>query len=120
TSWQFPYNSCLQKTHFPQAILNGTITLSPTVSFSTAEPISTTSPINSWPNVEPTRVSGTNPWYKCKSDPQIQVRNTLTMASSGCSISGYGLSRSARTLKGPLKFIANIFFSFWFNLINNQ
>ena len=38
-------------------------------------------PVNSWPNVIPTRVSGTDPLYKCRSDPQIHDRVIRTMAS---------------------------------------
>src|SRR4051794_13041354 len=54
-SWQFPYSPCLQKAHFPQAMLNGTSTLSPIFKFCTEDPTSTTSPQNSCPKVLPTR-----------------------------------------------------------------
>src|SRR5918998_3248332 len=106
-SWQLPYNPCWQKTHFPQAMLNGTRTWSPTFSFSTPSPTSSTMPVNSWPNVIPTLVSGTDPLYRCKSEPQMHERVTLTMASSGCWISGTGFL-SIRTLCGTLKFIASM------------
>jgi hypothetical protein len=45
----------------PQAMLKGTSTWSPLASFCTPEPTSSTIPQNSWPKVEPTRVSGTSP-----------------------------------------------------------
>jgi hypothetical protein len=35
----------------PQKMLNGTITRSPTARFCTDEPTSSTTPMNSWPNV---------------------------------------------------------------------
>src|SRR5215208_3883334 len=104
-SWQLPYSPCRQKTHFPQAMLNGTRTWSPTFRFSTPSPSSSTTPVNSWPNVIPTRVSGTDPLYRCRSDPQMHDRVTLTMASRGCRISGTGLW-SMRTRRGPRYFMA--------------
>jgi hypothetical protein len=73
-------------------MLNGTITRSPTDRFSTDGPTSCTTPMNSWPNVVPTRVSGRRPWYRCRSDPQIAARVTRTIASFGCSIRGMSFS----------------------------
>jgi hypothetical protein len=46
----------------PQKTLNGTITRSPTARFRTEEPTFSTTPMNSWPKVVPTRVSGIMPW----------------------------------------------------------
>src|SRR5215210_4082244 len=89
-TWQLPYSSCWQKTHLPQAILNGTRTWSPTLSLPTSAPICSTTPVNSCPNVVPTRVSGTAPLYKCRSDPQIHDLVTRTIASCGCTILGMG------------------------------
>ncbi len=43
-------------------MLNGTITRSPTLRLRTDEPTSCTTPMNSWPKVMPTRVSGIIPW----------------------------------------------------------
>src|SRR3954454_6184636 len=44
---QADQRSCLQKKQFPQQIVKGTTTLSPTFNFFTSGPTSTTSPINS-------------------------------------------------------------------------
>jgi hypothetical protein len=81
-------------------MLNGTITRSPGWSRSTEDPTCSTTPMNSWPNVMPTRVSGIIPWYRCRSDPQIAASVTRTIASFGCSIGGMSFS-STRTLYGP-------------------
>jgi hypothetical protein len=62
TLWQLPYKPRAQYQHEPQKMLNGTITRSPTDRFWTEEPTSCTTPMNSWPKVVPTRVSGTSPW----------------------------------------------------------
>lgn len=43
-------------------MLNGTITRSPGVSERTEPPTCSTTPMNSWPKVVPTRVSGIMPW----------------------------------------------------------
>src|SRR4051794_15563044 len=48
-----------QKKHFPQEMLKGTITRSPTLSFFTLLPTSTTSPMNSWPRTSPCCIEGT-------------------------------------------------------------
>ena len=45
-------------------MLNGTRTWSPTFSFCTSSPSCSTTPVNSWPNVIPTLVSGTEPPHK--------------------------------------------------------
>src|SRR5512138_1700978 len=81
-------------------MLNGTTTRSPRLSRRTDGPTSSIVPVNSWPKVVPTRVSGTRPWKRCRSEPQIAARLTRTIASSGCSMRGSGLSRT-RTRKGP-------------------
>ena len=73
--------SLLRMRHVPHAILNGTRTWSPIFRFSMSSPSCSTMPVNSWPNVIPTMVSGTNPLYRCRSDPQIRDRVTRTMAS---------------------------------------
>ena len=100
TLWQLLYSPRAQNQHEPQNTLNGTITRSPTRRFCTDGPTSWTTPMNSWPNVWPTRVSGIIPWYRCRSEPQIAPRVTRTIASFGCSIVGMSLS-STRTLYGP-------------------
>jgi hypothetical protein len=60
--WQLEYSPRLQNQQEPQQMLNGTITRSPGESFSTEEPTCSTTPMNSWPKVMPTRVSGIIPW----------------------------------------------------------
>lgn len=84
----------LQKKQFPHEMGNGTTTRSPTRSRSRGmpEPTSTTSPMNSWPRMSPFRIVGMNPSYRCRSDPQMQVEPTFTIASRGLRISGSGTS----------------------------
>src|SRR4051812_201990 len=89
-----------QKKHSPQQMVNGTTTRSPTLSFLLPEPTSTTSPMNSWPRTSPLCISGIYPSYKCKSEPQMAVEVTLTIASRGSSIRGSGTS-STRTSYRP-------------------
>ena len=62
TLWQLEYSPRAQKKQEPQKMLNGTITRSPRLRFCTDEPTSSTTPMNSWPKVMPTRVSGIIPW----------------------------------------------------------
>ncbi len=81
-------------------MLNGTMTRSPGRRFWTEEPTSWTTPMNSCPNVVPTRVSGIMPWYRCRSEPQMAASCTLTIASLGCSMAGMSFS-STRILYGP-------------------
>src|SRR3954452_22122052 len=88
-------------------MLNGTMTRSPGLTFCTDEPTWSMTPMNSWPKVMPTRVSGIIPWYRCRSEPQMAARVTRTMASLGCSIAGTSFS-SVRTLYGPRYTIARI------------
>src|ERR1700710_2517308 len=88
TLWQFENRPRAQYQHEPQKMLNGTITRSPTLRFCTDDPIASTTPMNSWPKVVPTRVSGIRPWYRCRSDPQIAASVTRMIASFGCSIGG--------------------------------
>ncbi len=62
TLWQLEYRPRAQNQQLPQKMLNGTITRSPTCRFCTEEPTCSTTPMNSWPNVCPIRVSGMRPW----------------------------------------------------------
>jgi len=94
-----------QNHHEPQKTLNGTVTRSPTLRFCTDGPTWSMMPMNSWPKVVPTRVSGIIPWSRCRSEPQIAVSVTRTIASLGCSIRGMALP-STRTLYGPRYTIA--------------
>src|SRR5215210_1348354 len=105
TLWQLLYSPRAQNQQEPQKMLNGTITRSPTCRFCTDEPTCSTTPMNSWPNVCPIRVSGIMPWYRCRSEPQMAARVTRTIASLGCSMTGSGLF-STRILYGPRYTIA--------------
>jgi hypothetical protein len=42
-----------QNQHWPQTMNEGTTTRSPTLTFLTSGPVSTTSPMNSWPMMSP-------------------------------------------------------------------
>jgi hypothetical protein len=64
TLWQFEYSPRAQNQHVPQKMLKGTMTRSPRFRFRTLGPTSSTTPMNSCPNVVPTRVSGIIPWYR--------------------------------------------------------
>ena len=55
---QMPYICFLQKKQLPQATVNGTTTRSPFFRFFTAGPVSTTSPMNSWPRMSPAIMVG--------------------------------------------------------------
>src|SRR4051812_46091486 len=85
--------SCfLQNQQFPHAIVNGTITRSPFLSLarSTPGPTSSTIPMNSCPRMSPFCMPGMKPSYRCRSDPQMQVLVTRTIASRGLRIVGSG------------------------------
>src|SRR5690242_15893529 len=102
---QTEYNSFLQASHTPQAIGNGTTTRSPTFKFLTSRPTSTTSPMNSWPSTSPDSMVGTNPLTRCRSEPQIAVDVTRTMASRALRMDGSGTS-STETLRLPSQHVA--------------
>ena len=82
-------NSCFwQKKHWPQAMLKGTTTRSPLRNLLCAPPVSTTSPIVSWPSTSPDCMVGMQPSIRCRSEPQIAQAVTLMMMSSGSSMVG--------------------------------
>ncbi len=71
-------------------------TRSPLLNFVTLEPISSTTPANSWPNVTgafwPRNGSGLSveinigpSKYSCKSVPQMPAQDTLTLTSLSCN-----------------------------------
>ena len=80
----------LQKKHSPQEIVNGTTTLSPTLSFLLSAPTSTTSPIVSWPRTSPFSIDGITPSNRWRSEPQMAQAVTLMMASRPSWIVGSG------------------------------
>src|SRR5688572_12642531 len=85
-----------QALHSPQAMGKGTTTRSPTFRFLTPRPTSITSPMNSWPRTSPFSIVGTKPLKRWRSDPQIAVEETRTIASRAFRIRGSGTS-SIRT-----------------------
>src|SRR5690348_4008878 len=97
-----------QKKQLPQAIGNGTTTRSPGWRFLTPGPTSITSPINSCPRMSPFCIVGTNPLYKCRSEPQIAVDVILTIASRELRILGSG-TVSTDTFRLPCQQFAFIF-----------
>src|SRR6478672_1871781 len=116
---QTPVLPSLQLRHRPQAMLNGTDTMSPTLMNSTSGPVSTTSPVISCPSGSPWGAV-VRPRTMCWSLPQMLVATTLRIAACGSlrptlagftpgpSLSsnvGYSVVSTA-TLPGPLKMTA--------------
>src|SRR4051794_1672718 len=62
----------VQLRQVPQAMLNGTLTRSPTLTRPTPAPTSTTTPMFSWPRTLPSSTA-VRPSYMCRSDPQMFV-----------------------------------------------
>src|ERR1044072_8895442 len=92
---EFSHNeniSFSQKKQLPHEIGNGTTTRSPLLRLVTAEPTSTTSPMNSCPSTSPRIMPGTKPSYRCTSEPQIAALVTFTIASRGFKMRGSGTS----------------------------
>src|SRR3954471_23572144 len=81
---------CWQEKQLPQAMGKGTTTRSPTFRFFTLFPVSTTSPMNSCPRMSPFSMVGTKPLKRCRSEPQIAVEVTRTIASRELRILGSG------------------------------
>src|SRR5688500_15325671 len=93
--WQTENSPAWQARHAPHEIGNGTTTRSPTASFFTFFPTSTTSPMNSWPRMSPGSMNGLKPLYRCRSEPQIAVDVTFTMQSFWFRIFGSGTFRTS-------------------------
>jgi hypothetical protein len=74
--------------------LNGTDTRSPGLKFSTADPVSATTPMFSCPRILPCSTL-VLPSYICRSLPQMLVEVILTITSRGSSIFGSGTSSTA-------------------------
>src|SRR5919112_353038 len=102
--------SFLHDQQLPQAIGKGTTTRSPTCRFETPLPVSTTSPMNSWPRMSPCSIVGMKPLKRCRSDPQIAVEVTLMIASRELRIFGSG-TFSTFTCFAPSQQFARIVFS---------
>ena len=73
---QTPVLRSLQLRQRPQAMLNGTLTRSPTLMNSTSRPTSATSPVISWPRVWPSGAV-VRPRTMCWSEPQMLVATTF-------------------------------------------
>src|SRR6266436_3272992 len=82
---QIPVFPSRQFRHRPQAILNGTVTRSPTASISTSEPFSMISPVISWPRINPGGAV-VRPRTICWSDPQMLVVTTFRITPCGASL----------------------------------
>src|SRR5205085_2908837 len=94
------HNSRSQKKQRPHAIVKGTTTRSPILNFVMSGPTATISPMNSWPRISPRFRVGIKPSSRCRSEPQIAVSVTLTIASRGLRILGSG-TRETRTSLTP-------------------
>lgn len=82
---------CRQLRHVPHAMLNGTLTRSPTLIRVTAGPTSSTTPMFSWPRTLPSSTL-VRPSYMCRSEPQMFVVVIRTTASVGSWILASGTS----------------------------
>src|SRR5660397_256517 len=97
---QNPVSPRSQFSQKPQAILNGRQTQSPTLTRSTALPISTTVPRFSCPKILPGSIL-VRPSYICRSEPQIFVVVIFTSTSVAFSILASGTVLTT-TSRGPL------------------
>src|SRR5215210_7837430 len=86
--------------HDPHAMLNGITTRSPGFRSVTSAPTSSTTPIGSWPRMLPSLMNAPSTSYRCRSDPQMPLEVTRTIASVGSSIAGSG-TLSTRTSRFP-------------------
>src|SRR3954451_12206256 len=84
------YRFCLQYQQAPHEMNDGTTTRSPRFTFVTPGPVSTTSPMNSWPITSPGFMVGRYPSMKCRSDPQVVVSRTFRIMSRGLTIAPPG------------------------------
>src|SRR5580658_3258332 len=97
---QCEYICLRQYSHLPQALTQEITTWSPALNAVTADPTWSTMPTPSWPRMQPGLHVGTSPLRMCRSVPQIVVLVTLTIASVGAEICGFG--RFSRAfLPGP-------------------
>ena len=62
-------------------MIDGTTTRSPLRTLLTSRPTSTTSPMNSWPRMSPSRIIGMWPTIGCRSDPQVVELVILSITS---------------------------------------
>jgi hypothetical protein len=88
-------NPSWQNSQVPSEIANGMTTTSPRLTVRTSAPISSTTPVASWPMLWPVSL-GAIELYGHRSLPQMQARTTRMIASVGSSIVGSGTS-SMRT-----------------------
>src|SRR5918994_5144549 len=91
----------------PHEIGKGTTTRSPTLRLCTSRPVSTTSPMNSWPRMSPFSTVGIYPSTRCRSEPQMAVEEMRTIASRALRICGSG-TVSTLTVFRPIQTVAFI------------
>ena len=89
----------------PHPITPETSTRSPGLRLRTCGPASATVPMASWPSRIPLPVGAS--WYRCRSEPQMAVRSTVTMTPSGPGRTGSG-TFSTLTVRGPSRTVARI------------
>ena len=77
-----PVLPSLQLRQRPQEMLNGTEQRSPSLMNSTPGPVSTTSPVISWPRISPSGAV-VRPRTMCWSEPQMLVATVLMIAACG-------------------------------------
>lgn len=73
-------------------MVEGMTTRSPALRLRTPGPISSTTPVPSWPRMVPGRRPSMVPRMKCRSVPQMALVVRRTMASVSCSITGSATS----------------------------
>src|SRR4029079_4917271 len=96
-----------QKKQSPHAMAKGTTTRSPATRVRHPGPTASTSPMNSCPSTSPDSMVGMIPLKRWRSEPQMAVEVTRTIASRGLRISGSG-TFSTRTSCFPFQHSAFI------------
>ena len=84
----------------PHAMPNGSTTRSPTETWVTSAPTSSTTPIGSWPSTSPSSMKAPSTSYRCRSDPQMPLDVMRTITSVGSWMAGSG-TVSTRTSRFP-------------------
>src|SRR5215217_4415289 len=95
-----------QNLHVPSETANGLTTRSPLLTLLTSEPVSSTTPMNSWPIRAGPSAGDLEP-YGHRSLPQMQEAVTRTSASVGCLMTESGTS-STRTSPAPYRWVARM------------
>src|SRR6476469_1349335 len=93
-----------QKKQSPHAMAKGTTTRSPAARVRHPGPTASTSPMNSCPSTSPDSMVGMIPLKRWRSEPQMAVEVTRTIASRGLRISGSG-TVSTRTSRASSRIL---------------